>query len=243
MKNCPNCNTVVSKTFKYCPECGQEAKLDQKVGSLITHFLNDYFTFDSKIIRSIVPLITKPAFLTQEYMKGRRVKYIQPLRLFIFLSVIFFLVLSWTNSTEVDKAAIDELNEAFWNRFFENWLPKLFFILLPIFALILAFLYRKQKKGLMPHFLFALHFHASLFLMGILYALLSFTFLKMGWQKLNVMVFLLIGIYLAFYLWRSLRRMYNETRLKTSWKFVLLALLYLLLLISSTMILIVVLSL
>lgn len=238
MKKCPNCNETISKTFEFCPSCGQGTKLDQSVGSLLTDFLNDYFTFDSKIIRSVLPLISKPAFLTIEYLQGRRVQYIAPLRLFIFLSLIFFLALSLSNPSSVSTGAeVDGFNNAFYDRFFDSWLPKLFFFLLPLFALVVTWLYRRQKKGLMPHFLFALHFHSSLFFMGIIYVIVSYVFRKLDWLVFNEVLLALCGLYLGYYLWSSLRRMYSESKLKTSWKFFVLVVLYGILLIASTFIL------
>lgn len=238
MKSCPNCSETISKTFTFCPSCGQETQLDQSVASLLTQFLNDYFTFDSKIIRSVLPLISKPAFLTTEYLKGRRVQYIAPLRLFIFLSLIFFLLISWSNSGGAGTGEqVNGFNDAFWDRFFGSWLPKLFFILLPLFALIISFLYRKQKRGMMPHFLFALHFHSSLFFMGIIYSLVSYVFGKLGWLIFNEVFFGICGLYLAYYLWKSLRRMYQESRWKTSWKYLVLVSLYGVLLVASTFVL------
>jgi len=238
LKNCLNCNVTISKTFKFCPTCGQELKLDNSVVSLLTHFLNDYFTFDSKIIRSVLPLISKPAFLTIEYLKGKRVQYIAPFRLFIFLSLIFFLLLSLTNSSSVSMdAQVNGFNEAFWNRFFDSWLPKLFFFLLPLFALVITWLYRRQKMGMMPHFLFALHFNSSLFFMGIIYVVISYVFGKLHWLLVNEIFLCICGLYLAYYLWKSLQKMYGETTLKTSWKFIVLVLIYGILLIASTFIL------
>jgi len=238
LKKCPNCNETLSKTFTFCPACGQEVKLDQSVATLLTHFLNDYFTFDSKIIRSGLPLISRPAFLTKEYLKGRRVQYIAPFHLFIFLSLIFFLLISGSNSSSVDVSAeVKGFNDAFWNRFFDSWLPKLFFFLLPLFALIIAWLYRKQQRGMMPHFLFALHFHSSLFFMGIIYAVVSYIFRKLEWLIVNEVFLGLCGLYLAFYLWKSLRKMYSESRLKTSWKYIVLVVLYATLLVVSTFVL------
>ena len=238
MKNCPNCTETLSKTFTFCPTCGQETQLDHCVASLLTQFLNDYFTFDSKIIRSVLPLILKPAFLTTEYLKGRRVQYIAPLRLFIFLSLIFFLLISWSNSGNVNAGEqVNGFNNAFWNRFFDSWLPKLFFVLLPLFALLISMLYRRQKRGMMPHFLFALHFHSSLFFMGIIYIVVSYVFGKLQWLIFNQVFLGLCGLYLAYYLCKSLRRMYGESRLKTSWKFITLCSLYTILLVASTFVL------
>ncbi|MBL4710719.1 MAG: DUF3667 domain-containing protein [Flavobacteriales bacterium] len=237
MKNCPNCNFEYEPDFKFCPNCGQETQLDYTLKSLFSHFLSDYFTFDSKIIRSVAPLITKPAFLTKEHLAGKRSQYIQPLRLFIFLSIIFFLILSWLSPSTVSSTQIDGINNAFWDRFFESWLPKLFFFLLPLFALIISWLYRKKKLGLMPHFLFSLHFHSSLFLIGIIYSIISYFILKLDWADVNQIMLISFSIYLAVYLWKSLRKMYGENRKKTVWKILVLAFAYLFLLVTSSILL------
>jgi len=47
----------------------------------------DYFHFDSKFFRTILPLLFKPGWLTLEYMKGRRKSYVEPFKLFLVISV------------------------------------------------------------------------------------------------------------------------------------------------------------
>jgi hypothetical protein len=242
INSCLNCKTVLKADFEFCPKCGQETKADSSLKGLFTHFLSDYFTFDSKIIRSLQPLITKPGFLTLEYLKGKRADYIAPLRMFIFLSIIFFLLLGFSNPSNVHYTDAAALNDNFWNQFFENRLPKLFFVLLPIFALIISFLYRKQKRGMLTHFLFALHFHSSIFIIGIFYTLISYVFVAFSLQIVNLIFLVVFAIYLAFYLWRALRKVYLESRAKTSWKFIILALLYTSLLVVSTLFLLFLLS-
>jgi hypothetical protein len=89
-KNCLNCGAVVEQ--KFCPNCGQE-NLDLKENFLhiAGHVIGDFFHYDSKFFRSIIPLFTKPGFLTKEYWEGKRVNYIHPLRLFFFVTVIFMV--------------------------------------------------------------------------------------------------------------------------------------------------------
>lgn len=239
---CLNCETNLQSSYVFCPNCGQELRSDSNLKSLFSHFLSDYFTFDSKIIRSIKPLITKPGFLTLEYLKGRRVHYIAPLRMFIFLSIIFFLILGISNQSNVQHVDNSALDDKLWNQFFESWLPKLFFVLLPLFALIISMLYKKQKRGMLTHFLFAFHFHSSIFILGIIYTLLSYVFVAFSMQTVNLVLLGLFSVYLAFYLWRALRVVYFETRLKTSWKFIVLAFLYSILLVVSSLILLLLLS-
>jgi hypothetical protein len=95
MKFCPNCGTALNGQSKFCPECGQEnLETRENFFHLAGHFIADYFHFDSKFFRSLIPLFTKPGFLTKEYWDGRRVQYIHPLRLFFFVTILFVLTSS-----------------------------------------------------------------------------------------------------------------------------------------------------
>jgi len=59
--------------------------------------MGDYFTFDSKLFRSLFPLIGKPGHLTNEYNKGKRASYILPLRLYVFTTFLFFFIITVNN--------------------------------------------------------------------------------------------------------------------------------------------------
>ncbi|HET7370872.1 MAG TPA: DUF4286 family protein [Gammaproteobacteria bacterium] len=90
---CGNCETPLRG--RYCPVCGQDSY--SRVTSLreLTHnFFGDYLNFDSRLTRSLLPLIGRPGYLTNEYLGGRRARYIPPLRLYLFISVAFFFLLS-----------------------------------------------------------------------------------------------------------------------------------------------------
>jgi len=92
--SCLNCGANVPS--KFCPECGQEnLEVRENFFHLVGHFISDYFHFDSKFFRSVVPLFTKPEFLTKEYCDGRRTNYIHPLRLFFFITIIFVIASSY----------------------------------------------------------------------------------------------------------------------------------------------------
>lgn len=90
---CPNCGAVANRAF--CPSCGQEQKdIHVSFGRLVLDFLGDAFNFDSRLTRSLRPLVARPGFLTREYFLGRRARYIPPLRLYLFISIVFFGLLS-----------------------------------------------------------------------------------------------------------------------------------------------------
>jgi len=91
-KNCLNCNAVVHG--KYCSFCGQENVHPQEsLWHLILHFFNDITHFDGKFFSSVKYVVTKPGFLTLEYVRGRRTTYLNPVRFYVFTSFLFFLIL------------------------------------------------------------------------------------------------------------------------------------------------------
>jgi hypothetical protein len=90
-KDCLNCGTVIHG--RYCHVCGQE-NLEPKESfwHLVTHFFNDITHFDGKFFTTLKDLLFKPGFLPKEYMKGRRASYLNPVRMYVFTSAIFFLL-------------------------------------------------------------------------------------------------------------------------------------------------------
>lgn len=88
--NCLNCGAEV--TGKFCSECGQEnLETNDNFLHIAGHFVSDYFHWDAKFFRSLIPFFIRPGFLTKQFWEGRRVHYIDPLRLFFFMTIIFMI--------------------------------------------------------------------------------------------------------------------------------------------------------
>ena len=90
---CENCAETL--TGQYCWNCGQRA--EHPVHSL-WHFISeaaeDLTHADSRLWRTLGALLFKPGFLTTEFLAGRRVRYLPPIRLYLVMSVVLFLFLS-----------------------------------------------------------------------------------------------------------------------------------------------------
>ena len=91
-KNCLNCKATLYG--RYCHVCGQE-NLEPKetVWHLVQHFFNDITHFDGKFFATVKYLLRKPGFLSLEYVAGRRMSYLNPIRMYVFTSAIFFIIL------------------------------------------------------------------------------------------------------------------------------------------------------
>lgn len=88
---CLNCGSMVA--LRYCSLCGQEnIEVHDNFGSMVAHFLEDIFHFDSKFFATAKYLFVRPGYLSNEYSIGKRASYFHPIRMYLFTSALFFFV-------------------------------------------------------------------------------------------------------------------------------------------------------
>ncbi len=91
---CLNCAAPLTGPF--CSQCGQNvADYHRSIWRLIASFFDNVFSWDSKFFRTLGPLLTRPGLLTREFLIGRRARYVQPLRLFLFTSAVCLTLLQF----------------------------------------------------------------------------------------------------------------------------------------------------
>ena len=89
-KDCLNCGIEVAGRF--CQQCGQEnVEVKESFFQLLRHFVEDLTHFDGKLWKTVKLLLFKPGSLTKLYIEGKRASYIHPIRMYIFVSAVFFL--------------------------------------------------------------------------------------------------------------------------------------------------------
>ncbi|HEV2149437.1 MAG TPA: DUF3667 domain-containing protein [Longimicrobiaceae bacterium] len=94
---CVNC--ACETPGRYCPRCGQERRNRLvSLPALAADFLEDEMALSSRLPVTVLFLLARPGFLTREYLRGRIVRYIRPLKLYLGTSVIFFLLVSVLDS-------------------------------------------------------------------------------------------------------------------------------------------------
>jgi hypothetical protein len=89
--DCLNCGTRL--TGQYCGVCGQRARSRLiSLWELISDAFGDLLELDSRLWRTLIPLLKRPGRLTRDYLEGRRARYMPPFRTYLVLSVVFFVV-------------------------------------------------------------------------------------------------------------------------------------------------------
>ena len=98
---CENCGTPL--LGEHCYACGQPTKgMVRHFSSIIGDFFDTVLNIDSRVLWTLWPLLATPGFLSREYFAGRRVRYVTPVRLYLFLSVVMFFAIQ--GSINVDDS-------------------------------------------------------------------------------------------------------------------------------------------
>ena len=112
LHTCSNCEAQYDSSFKFCPECGQNREEELTLSVLFYNTIANYFSFDARFIKSFIPLMTKPGFLPKKFVEGKRLRYIHPAQVYLFISVIFFFVFSFyirESRSSIDKAMKEDI--------------------------------------------------------------------------------------------------------------------------------------
>jgi hypothetical protein len=91
-ERCLNCGAELSG--EYCHQCGQKKvhRHDFSIKHFFGHLLHEFTHLDSnKILKTLYVLVFRPGLLTAEYLAGRKGSYINPIRIYLTFSAIYFL--------------------------------------------------------------------------------------------------------------------------------------------------------
>ncbi len=214
---------------------------DLSLKSFLKNFATEAFHIDSRIIRTLIALLTKPGYLTVAYLKSSEEKYIQPLKLYFVINFIFFLIIpilstsqfqifsfslkSLSGSNHIYQNIIreqiqandvsEEIYEERFNAHLKYNQPAFVFLIIPFFALILNIVHFKNNQYYLEHLFFSVHF-LSFFLLSLLVIISLYRILTFGLNYLSVSSgYVALIILVALFMWLSI---YLFVSLRTFYK-------------------------
>ena len=230
---CLNCGAEL--TGRWCAQCGQRAApVRPTLHELLHEAVHEVAHVDGKLIRTAGLLLFKPGELTREFLAGKRVRSVTPVRVYLLCSVLFFGIMSLLPTKQLHVSitrggdaqllkAADRVNKdpSILVHALESAFPKAMFILMPLFALFVFAFYFRAERMYVPHFYFAVHYHAFAFAMLALFEALSLIHSRaIGFVRL------LLFLTLFPYLGMALQRVYGGRRWLTAVKTVAILMIY-----------------
>jgi hypothetical protein len=231
---CPNCAREL--TGEYCHHCGEKKvhSHDLALKHFFLHALHELTHLDSKVFATLRYLFTRPGFLTQEFVAGRRSRYMRPLAIFLIASTVFVIMSSFVMISAFDVHQIlkadknGQANAGFEKLAAKKHLPKELIVdriqetvhkaataaqLADVLAMaaLLALLFRRHY--FVEHLVFSLHFLSFTFLASVLISPL-YAVLTQGTWPFNALIVASKITYCA-YLVIGLRRVYMESMAAT----------------------------
>ncbi|HST60627.1 MAG TPA: DUF3667 domain-containing protein [Longimicrobium sp.] len=249
---CENCGAVLAGPF--CHACGQAAEPPTRsVRAFANQAATDLTNLDGRIPRTLGLLLARPGRLTREYLAGRRVRYTQPLQVYLGCAAAFFFVNAYRPfltfnprtsaitsslsaagvsgnldaSTRASLAARGISLEQFRGQFeaaTTGYLPAFLIGSVLLFAVAVQLAFRRERRGYLEHAVFALHWSAFFLLLMIVDRLLPQH--PGGPGPADRVVALVAVVYLGL----ALKHVYAESWLATGIKTLLLFVVYQLLL-------------
>lgn len=103
LETCKNCEKEFKESYEFCPYCGQKAKDELTLGVLFYNTISNYFSFDARFFKSFFPLLFKPGYLPERFIQGKRLLYLHPAQMYLFISVVFFFLFSFISRDQVQS--------------------------------------------------------------------------------------------------------------------------------------------
>ena len=212
---CRNCSAAMPETARYCPACGQSARMFRRPWlQVLREVLHELFDLDGRMLVSLRLLLTHPGELPRDYNAGRRMAHTSPIRMYLLISVVFFFVLPAIVPPDPEGLPQQQFSIDLYSRGM--------FLLLPIYALLLKLFYRRFFY--LEHLVYTAYLFSAMFIaLGMLMAIEG----PSDRYLAALVVQFVILLYVLWYLVTSLRVCYREGWGKSALKALAVLLLFL----------------
>lgn len=103
LTTCSNCEQKFAEDFQFCPYCGQKSNQELTLGVLFYNTISNYFSVDARFFKSYIPLMFRPGYLANKFVEGKRMLYLHPAQMYLFISIVFFFLFSMITRESTQK--------------------------------------------------------------------------------------------------------------------------------------------
>lgn len=217
--SCRDCGTVL--LGRWCHACGQDSREPLRdLKDFAAEFADAAFSVDGKLPRTLAALVLRPGFLTLEYWDGHRTRWLTPLRLYLVVTFVAFLV--FTLAFDAFVATFSVFTQSLLrppSAEMVQRLPVLMILFLPVSALIIQVFFAGSGRRYLEHLVFALHYHCIGIMTQGVGTLLAIPLLGLGapmWQQVTLSAL----VHGSNAVWQALamRRVYGHGWPGTLWR-------------------------
>jgi len=98
---CLNCNHPLDISDNYCANCGQNNSIKKlSFKDYVNEYFAGVFSYDSRVNLTLFTLLFRPGKITKDYVNGKRMRYANPFRFYLSVSIIFFIIFGFSNNYE-----------------------------------------------------------------------------------------------------------------------------------------------
>lgn len=109
---CLNCGHPLDLSDVYCSYCSQlNSNKQLSLKDFFSEFVNSIVSYDSRLRYTVSDLLFRPGVITRHYVAGKRLKYANPFRFFLSVSIIYFLLNSLVTNISPDANPFIDVNE------------------------------------------------------------------------------------------------------------------------------------
>lgn len=196
---CSNCQSTLPESANYCPQCGQSSASHKTAfWPFLKQSIHELLDVDGRLALTMKTLVCKPGLVSYEYDLGMRAKYTPALRLYLVVSVMFFLAFGTFHnaytSVETYSSSMPELYS------------RAMFVLFPIFAVFVKLFYRASY--MISNIIFSLHIHTAGYLVLMVISPLE------AMESRHIAFLILQGppsLYFVWHLFMAFKTMYRES--------------------------------
>lgn len=109
---CLNCGKPLRGDENFCSYCGQKNSTKKlSFSTFINNLFSGFLSYDSRFWTTFIPLLTQPGKVSKEYIAGKRARFVNPFQLYLNVSIVFFLILGFSNRISEDENTINDIVE------------------------------------------------------------------------------------------------------------------------------------